>query len=256
MPKQKKFRAKTEKIALLGDFLERFKKINQSLLLEIYEDSFVSKTHTPDRGFIKRSKMPFDGFCEFEEDRSGKVIKVPFFNIQRVMKNIDLLPNGEVFVDFYCDESNNYFICRELKFVTKSLTISNKCTELDYVVSLSDEVYERVIKSSTAGATVDLPKQSLSKVHSLSDSDTEETISIRIDSEGLGIRFFGPMYDYLIETKVSGEMDKNIKVKKSFFQYVADSADIRLGIYEDKITISSSQDGMETTAIIGTTENE
>lgn len=256
MSKQKKFTASIEKIEALKDFLEKFKKINQSLLLEFLDDSVIAKTHTPDRGFIKRSRLDFDGFCEFETDRNEKVIKVPFFNIQRVMKNIDLLPSGPVTLEFLCDETSNYLICREAKFITKSLTISNKCTEMDYIVTLSDEVYDRVIKSATDGAKMLISKQAFSKIYSLSESDNEETISVRIDEDEKGVHFFGPMYDYLIETKISGSISGSIRFKKSFLQYMTETTDIKMSVHDEKVIISSVQDGTETTSIIGTTENE
>lgn len=257
MAKLKKFSMHTDKISMLKEFLERFKKVNTSLLLEVHEECIVSKTHTPDRGFIKRSKMQFDGFCTMDDDRNGKVIKVPFFNIQRVIKNIDILSEGEVEVQFICEEGNNSFICRDVKFVTESLTISNKCTELDYVTSMSDEIYERVIKGAVDGASINISRAMMSKIYSLFDADNEETITLKLDEELKNIIVFSPMYEYRLDSKVRGSISNNVSIKKNCLQYIGDFAnDIDLGIFEDKIVATLSQDGSETTSIIGAADNE
>jgi hypothetical protein len=256
MAKLKKFSMYTDKIGMLKEFLDRFKKVNTSLLLEVHEECIVSKTHTPDRGFIKRSKMEFDGFCTMEDDRDGKIIKVPFFSIQRVIKNIDILGEGEIEVQFLCEETNNFYVCRDVKFVTTSLTLSNKCTELDYVTSMSDEIYERVIKSAVNGASINISKSVLSKIYSLFDADSEETISLKFDGDLENVVVFTPMYEYRLEAEVKGKLSNNVRIKKNCLQYIGDSSDISLGIYEDKIVATLIQDGSETTSIIGAAENE
>jgi hypothetical protein len=238
----------TENIQKFRDFLEKFKKISQSLLIEVYSDKMVSKMYTPDKGFIKRSQLELEDFGKFHKAPSG-VIRVPFFNIDRVMKNIDLLPDGEIQVVFVCEQHKDSFLCSQVKFVSDSLKISNACTELDYVVSLSDQVYDGIIKSAERGAQTTLHKTHMKKVMSLFDIDSaEKTVSIRMDEESGKIHVFNSMYDYQLPSEVSGSLDKSIRVKKEFLSYIGED-NFKLNITEDKVITHSIES--DTTSIIG-----
>jgi len=242
------FVIKTENIQKFRDFLEKFKKISQSLLIEVYSDRIVSKMYTPDKGFIKRSQIEIETLGEFEKKPSN-VIKVPFFNIDRVMKNIDLLPEGEIEIVFVCEQHKETFLCSQVKFVSETLKISNACTELDYVVSLGDQVYDGIIKSAEKGAQTTIHKTHMKKVMSLFDIDSsEKTISIRMDEETGRIHVFNSMYDYQLPSEVTGSLEKSIRVKKEFLSYIGED-NFKLNITEDKVITHSTES--DTTSIIG-----
>lgn len=243
---------RTENIGRLRDFLERFKKVNQSLLIEVSEDGITSKTYTPDRGFIKRSQIELSNIAaEFEGTVPEKIL-VPFFDINRVMKNIDLLPEGSINVVFVCEPKKGdkqNVLCSQVKFVTDSLTIINACTELDYVVSLSDTVYDGIIKSAEKGAQTSIHKTQMKKILSLFDIDSaEKTVSIRMDKETGKIHVFNNLYDYQLPEEVTGKLSSPIKVKKEFLSYIGDDT-FNLNITEDKVITYSSES--DTTSIIG-----
>lgn len=242
------FTITTESIEKFRDFLEKFKKVSQSLLIEVYEDRIVSKTYTPDRGFIKRSQMDIEGLGSFEKPPTS-VIKVPFFNIDRVMKNIDLLPDGEISIVFVCEKQKDSLLCSQVKFVTDTLTIINACTELDYVVALGDHVYDGIIKSAEKGAQTSIHKAQMKKITSLFDIDSaEKTVSLRMDEESGRIHVFNSLYDYQLPDEVTGSLERPIKVKKEFLSYIGDDT-FKLNITEDKVITYSTES--DTTSIIG-----
>lgn len=242
------FTLTTANIEKFREFLEKFKKISQSLLIEVHSDRMVSKTYTPDRGFIKRSQIDLEGIGGFKKD-PPEVIKVPFFNIDRVMKNIDLLPDGEIEVVFVCDKQKDSLLCSQVKFVTETLTIINSCTELDYVVSLGDSVYDGIIKSAEKGAQTLIQKAQMKKITSLFDIDSaEKTVSLRVDEESGRIHVFNSLYDYQLPDDVTGTLDRPIRVKKEFLSYIGDDS-FRLNITEDKVITYSTE--TDTTSIIG-----
>jgi hypothetical protein len=242
------FTLTAENIEKFRDFLEKFKKVSQSLLIEVYSDRMVSKTYTPDRGFIKRSQIDLDGFGSFEKEPPS-VIKVPFFNIDRVMKNIDLLPKGEIEIVFVCEKQKDALLCSQVKFVSESLTIINACTELDYVVALGDHVYDGIIKSAEKGAQTSIHKTQMKKITSLFDIDSaEKTVSIRMDESSGKIHVFNSLYDYQLPDEVTGSLERPIKVKKEFLSYIGDDT-FKLNISEDKVITYSTES--DTTSIIG-----
>lgn len=239
---------RTENIAKFRNFLERFKKISQTLLIEVYDDRMVSKTYTPDRGFIKRSQLELEGFGSFDS-APDSVVRVPFFNIDRVMKNIDLLPEGEIEVVFVCEKQKEAMLCSQVKFVTNALTIINACTELDYVVSLGDHVYDGIIKSAERGAQTSIHKTQMKKITSLFDIDSaEKTISIKMDEDTGKIHVFNSLYDYQLPDDVVGKFEKPIKVKKDFLSYIGDDT-FKINITEEKVIAYSTES--DTTSIIG-----
>jgi len=240
---------RTGNIGKFRDFLERFKKVNQSLLIEVSEDGITSKTYTPDRGFIKRSHIELSEIgAEFEGDSNDKIL-VPFFDINRVMKNIDLLPEGEINIVFVCETKKTNVLCSQVKFVSDSLTIINSCTELDYVVSLSDSVYDGIIKSAEKGAQTSIHKIQMKKILSLFDIDSsEKTVSIRMDKDTKKIHVFNNLYDYQLPEEVTGQLSSPIKVKKEFLSYIGDDT-FNLNITEDKVITHSAES--ETTSVIG-----
>jgi hypothetical protein len=238
----------TENIQKFRDFLEKFKKVSQSLLIEVYSDRMVSKTYTPDRGFIKRSQLEMEDFGSFDAEPPS-VIKVPFFNIDRVMKNIDLLPDGEVSIVFTCEKQKDSLLCSQVKFVSDTLKISNACTELDYVVALGDHVYDGIIKSAEKGAQTSVHKTQMKKITSLFDIDSaEKTVSLRVDEETGKIHVFNSMYDYQLPEEVTGMLERPIKVKKEFLSYIGDDT-FKLNLSEDKVITYSTES--DTTSIIG-----
>jgi hypothetical protein len=239
-----------EKIEKFRDFLERFKKISQSLLIEVHEDTMVSKTYTPDRGFIKRSQVSIEDMGGSFNKTPEFSINVPFFNIDRVMKNIDLLPDGSIDIVFVCEkQKNNTLLCSQVKFVSDSLTIINACTELDYVVALSDTVYDGIIKSAEKGAQTSIHKTQMKKITSLFDIDSaEKTISIRMDETTERIHVFNSLYDYQLPEEVTGSLSSPIRVKKEFLSYIGDDT-FKLNITEEKVIAYSTES--DTTSIIG-----
>lgn len=242
------FKLKTEKIDEIRSFLERFKKISQTLLLEISSDLIVAKTYTPDKGFIKKSQVEISGIGEFE-NAPDMTIKVPFFNIDRVMKNIDLLPKGETTILFHCEKAKESYLASRVHFVGESLTIINACTEMDYVVSLGDQIYENIIRSAEKGAQFTLHKLQIKKMISLFDIDSaEKTVSIRFDKESERLHIFNDLYDYQIPEEVHGSLDNTIKIKKEYLSYLGDDT-YRVNLSEDKMIAHSTES--DTTSIIG-----
>jgi hypothetical protein len=242
----------TENIEKFRDFLEKFKKVSQSLLIEVWPEMIASKTYTPDRGFIKRSQLDMEAFNASFDETPPAVIKVPFFNIDRVMKNIDLLPDGNIDIVFVCEKqkpNSNGILCSQVKFVSETLTIINACTEIDYVMSLSDSVYDGIIKSAEKGVQTTIHKAQMKKVTSLFDIDSaEKTVSIRMD-EGTGkIHVFNSLYDYQLPDEVVGTLERPIRVKKEFLSYIGDDT-TKLNITEDKVITYSTESN--TTSIIG-----
>lgn len=241
-----------ENIEKFRDFLEKFKKVSQSLLIEVWPEMMVSKTYTPDRGFIKRSQLEMEPLGGSFDNNPPVPIKVPFFNIDRVMKNIDLLPDGSIDIVFVCEKqkpNNNAVLCSQVKFVSETLTIINACTELDYVMSLSDSVYDGIIKSAEKGAQTTIHKSQIKKITSLFDIDSaEKTVSIRMDESTERIHVFNSLYDYQLPDDVTGSLEKPIRVKKEFLSYLGDDT-IKLNITEDKVITYSTESN--TTSIIG-----
>ena len=242
----------TENIQKFREFLEKFKKVSQSLLIEVLPDMMVSKTYTPDRGFIKRSQLDMEAFDATFDSEPPVTIKVPFFNIDRVMKNIDLLPDGKIEIVFVCEAQKpnaNAVLCSQVKFVSETLTIINACTELDYVMSLGDSVYDGIIKSAEKGAQTTIHKSQIKKVTSLFDIDSsEKTVSIRMDEKTGKIHVFNSLYDYQLPDDVTGTLENTIRVKKEFLSYIGDDT-IKLNITEDKVITYSTESN--TTSIIG-----
>lgn len=239
-----------EKIEKFRDFLERFKKISQSLLIEVHKNVMVSKTYTPDRGFIKRSQVNIEDMGGSFDNDPDATINVPFFNIDRVMKNIDLLPDGNIDIVFVCEkQKNNTLLCSQVKFVSESLTIINACTELDYVVALSDSVYDGIIKSAEKGAQTSIHKTQMKKITSLFDIDSaEKTVSIRMDEDSERIHVFNSLYDYQLPESATGKLSAPIRVKKEFLSYIGDDT-FKLNITEEKVIAYSTES--DTTSIIG-----
>lgn len=245
-----------EKVQKFREFLERFKKISQSLLIEVHPDKIVSKTYTPDRSFIKRSQIDLDDIGEFigQELLAGEVIRVPFFNIDRVMKNIDLLPSGTINVTFICDKGKDSILCTQVKFVSETLTIINTCTEMNYVVALGDAVYDNIIRSAERGAQTSLHKTQIKKITSLFDIDSsEKTVSIRFDSATEKLHVFNSLYDYQLPEPVTGELERPIRVHKEFLSYIGDDT-LKLNITEDKVIAYSTES--DTTSIIGVVNDD
>lgn len=242
------FTLKTEKIEEIRGFLERFKKISQTLLLEIKSDSIVAKTYTPDKGFIKKSEMDIDHIGSFD-NAPGMTIKVPFFNIDRVMKNIDLLPKGEISIVFHCEKAKESYLASKVHFIGDSLSIINACTEMDYVVSLGDQVYENIIKSAEKGIQFTLHKLQIKKITSLFDIDSaEKTVSIRLDKETERLHIFNDLYDYQIPEEIEGDLSNVLKIKKEYLSYLGDDT-FKINLSEDKMIAHSTESN--TTSIIG-----
>lgn len=242
------FRLKTEKIEEIRSFLERFKKISQTLLLEIKPDLIVAKTYTPDKGFIKKSEIEISDIGSFDND-PDMTIKVPFFNIDRVMKNIDLLPKGEISIVFHCEKAKDSYLASKVHFIGDSLTIINACTEMDYVVSLGDQVYENIIRSAEKGAQFTLHKLQIKKMLSLFDIDSaEKTVSIRYDENTERLHIFNDLYDYQIPEEIQGSLNNRVKIKKEYLAYLGDDT-FKVNLTEDKMIAHSTESN--TTSIIG-----
>jgi hypothetical protein len=247
----------TQNIEKFRDFLEKFKKVNQSLLIEVWPEMIASKTYTPDRGFIKRSQLDLEAFNASFDEIPPDMIKVPFFNIDRVMKNIDLLPDGNVDIVFMTEKqkpNSNAILCSQVKFISETLTIINACTEIDYVMSLSDSVYDGIIKSAERGAQTTIHKAQMKKIISLFDIDSaEKTVSIRMDENSGKIHVFNSLYDYQLPVDVTGTLENPIRLKKEFLLYIGDDT-TKLNITEDKVITHSTESN--TTSIIGVVNEE
>ena len=143
------FTIKTTDLGQLKIFLNHFKKISDSLLIEVHKTGLIAKTYTPDKSLIKRSTLDFSEFCDdFEiNDFPDNFIKFPFVKLEKLIKNIDIIDANEVELEFHWNKVRSENLGISLDFKIPKLHIKAMCDELQYTVSLSDEIFNRLVNN-------------------------------------------------------------------------------------------------------------
>lgn len=209
----------------LKEFLLPFKHVNKSLLIELSKNGLSAKTYTTDKGLIKKSDLFFDEFCinsnsnlDFINFPDG-IVKIPYASIDRVINSIDIINNDVCDISISWNKIRADNIASTMDFSIPNLEIKNVCDEIQYTISLADDIFNRLITNVDSYGKVNISSADLSVLNKLSKIDEErrKTMTIGYLKNKQILYFKNPNYHYKIDSINFDCEDFKFKILKDYF---------------------------------------
>lgn len=251
MAKSKVSKFKVKSPSNLIQYLNKFKAIEKSLLLELTEDGLVSKSYTPDQSTVKGSKISLRDVLEGTVP--VPIIKIGISDISKLTGLFKHFSEGdEIFMDLsYADLGDDEIVATELKFYTSSLKINFVCADLSLFNYIEDEMLSKIVDSAIDEKITEFPfpKDAFSKIVSLCNIDsTDDLLNISISNSK--IIFKSKSFELTVSDAPS-----NIDADFSFFNYQFGFIDQEISTFHignDKMIVKSQES--DSVIIIGRVE--
>jgi len=163
-------------------FLKRLKSVEKGVILEFSEDRIFSKVHTPDKATMKFVSLDLSDVFETEFDWNSikkDRVKVGFHDIGRLIEAFKhFRPEEEVNVDMDISEVDGSMAATEFRLVSPSLVIRLRCSDLNMLSYVEDNILELVLSKEDPLANFKIYQSDFATISSLCgmENDSQEIL--------------------------------------------------------------------------------
>lgn len=236
----------------LMTFLKKLKVVDRSILLELTEDKFFCKVHTPDKSVMKYASIDvahiFDPIEGWEDIKGGR-IKIGLMDVSKLIECFKhFRAEEDIFLELNIQEIDGENVTSELNITSNSLKIRIKCADLILLSYVEDKVLSIVHSKEDAIANFKIYNSDFSSVVSLIglEANKNELLVFRIDKEKVSIS--GDSFDYNLNignTEILTTGPSSVSIYKSHLNYV-DSESCACYVHENRIIFFSEQSDSST----------
>jgi len=227
-------------------YLKRFSSIEKTLLLEISNNKFIAKTHTPDKAVVKISSTDL---TEIFNPIKATDVKIGMFAVDNFIQTFKHLGENDVKFEVTSEKVGGEETATQLKIYNKSLKFNFPSASPSLFKYIDKDLAAKITDTSSAIFSFRIDKDTLTKISSLCSIDSDND-SLKIYSTGGEIFFAGKAFDLNLPG-VTVKEDTTITFYKTHFGFV-DKEDSEVFILENKVIFKSLES--DSTIAIGKVE--
>lgn len=234
----------------LTNFLNRFKPVSGSLLIEIDGEFIKAKTHTPERSVVKSSKIELSRVFNFDGN-----VKTPIlfgvYSLEKLIKSFSHFDGSPLTFTLKTEKTAEGIVGTDIILQNNSLTINFQCATLRLFTHISDEMMSKISDVDSSKVDFILTKEVQARINSLAAIDSDQKLlTLELKNNTLSAR--GKSFDLNLLTITGADNNKiELSIYKSQFAFI-DREDIRVYMNEDRLIARSIES--DTVSIIGKAE--
>jgi hypothetical protein len=233
----------------LTNFLNKFKPISGSLLIEIEGGYLKAKTHTPERSVVKASKIELSRVFEFEGEVEEKIL-FGVYSLEKLIKSFSHFEGAPLTFTLRTEKTADGVVGTDIILQNDSLTINFQCATLRLFTHITDELMDRISDTSSAQIDFVLTKELQARINSLAAIDSDQKLlTLKLNNGAL--KASSKSFDLNLLTIDTNEANLDISVYKTQFAFL-DKEDAKVYMNEDRLIVHSIE--TDTKTIIGKAE--
>jgi hypothetical protein len=241
----------------LISFLKKLKVVDKSVLLELDENKFFSKVHTPDKSVMKYAGIGIDQIFDQIDwtTVACKRIKIGLMDVTRLMDSFKHFRSEEdIYIDISTSDVDGECVATELHVISASLKIKLRCADLSLLNYVDDKILSMVHSKSDSLGSFKIYNSDFASLVSLCgmESNSEELLIFRLKSDQ--VKVSGDSFDYKLNinnSEITSDEDFDSSIYKSHLGYV-DSESCFCFLHENRIIFFSDQ--TDTSTAVGVIE--
>jgi hypothetical protein len=233
----------------LTNFLNRFKPIAGSLLIEIEGDYLKAKTHTPERSVVKSSKIELSRVFNFEGTVDEPIL-FGVYSLEKLIKSFSHFDGSPLTFTLRTEKTSEGIVGTDILLQNDSLTINFQCASLRLFTHVTDEMMDRIADTGSSAVDFVLTKEVQSRINSLAAIDSDQKL-LTLKLNGGALKASGKSFDLNLLSVENTDDNLDISVYKSQFAFI-DREDVRVYMNSDRLIARSIESN--TVTIIGKAE--
>jgi len=232
----------------LTNFLNKFKPISGSLLIEIEGGYLKAKTHTPERSVVKSSKIELSRVFDFEGN-VDETILFGVYSLEKLIKSFSHFEGAPLSFTLKTEKTSEGIVGTDIILQNDSLTVNFQCATLRLFTHITDEIMDRIADTVNSQVDFVLTKELQTRINSLASMDSDQKL-LTLKLKGGSLKASGKSFDLNL-LNVDSDSNVEVSVYKTQFAFL-DKEDAKVYMNEDRLIVHSIE--TDTKTIIGKAE--
>lgn len=233
----------------LTNFLNRFKPISGSMLIEIEGEYLKAKTHTPERSVVKSSKIELSRVFNFEGTVETPIL-FGVYSLEKLIRSFAHFDGTPLTFTLITEKTSEGIVGTDIVMKNDSLTINFQCASLRLFTHVTDEMMDKIADTASSSVDFILTKEVQTRINSLAAIDSDQKL-LTLKLKGGYLKASGKSFDLNLLSVSNTADDLEISVYKSQFAFI-DREDVRVYMNSDRLIARSIESN--TVTIIGKAE--